>query len=153
MSSIPEKYLEWAVNKDPDMEYVTFGNFVRRFDLSDRKAATTAYVQPIDSMQLRKYRRDKLKLSFRESLRHHETRFWAQRRLQVNSAIAANHAGVTVQEVGVIQAKVEFDQFVSGSHGHMCDDSLDDRRSEPFHSCSSLSYSNPSITNSSGHRQ
>ncbi|KAG0246571.1 hypothetical protein BG011_002387, partial [Mortierella polycephala] len=42
----------------------------------------------------------------------------------------ANHAGVTVQEVGVTQAKVEFDQFASGSHGYIFGDSLDDRRSE-----------------------
>lgn len=130
MSSIPEKHLGWALNKQQGTEHVTFPNFVRRFDLSDQKAATTAYAQLTDSIQLRKHRRDNLKQAFREFRRHHETRFWAQRRLQVNSAIAANHAGVAVQEVGVTRAKVEFDQFTSGSHGSMYGDSLDDRRSE-----------------------
>jgi hypothetical protein len=37
--SVSLAYLKWALDKEQDKEYVSFGNFVRRFGLFDEESA------------------------------------------------------------------------------------------------------------------
>ncbi|KAG9061325.1 hypothetical protein KI688_007303 [Linnemannia hyalina] len=99
------------MNKESGKEHVSFGNFVRHFDLTDRDSATKAYTALIDSPLLRSERRNKLQSAFRDFLDNHAERFWAELESQVCSEITAKQAGATAQKVGVKQAEISYTKY------------------------------------------
>ncbi|KAF9367259.1 hypothetical protein BGX21_007638, partial [Mortierella sp. AD011] len=50
-------YLEWANDKKPRKAHVSFPNFVKMFDLTDKETAIEAFLSLISSSVLRETRR------------------------------------------------------------------------------------------------
>ncbi|ORZ07749.1 hypothetical protein BCR41DRAFT_388817 [Lobosporangium transversale] len=103
-----QSHIQWAEAKHTGTEHVSFENFVRKFNLSDRESATNDYKHLIKSKRLRETRRESLEKSFVKFQCHHEDIFWAQRKveisrikLQLSSDSTSNDAVVDLQEAAV----------------------------------------------------
>ncbi|KAF9190139.1 hypothetical protein BGZ49_003733 [Haplosporangium sp. Z 27] len=112
MSVLPT-HLKWALEKSPGKEHVSFGNFVRHFNLSDKEAASQAFTLLVNSELIRSERRAKLQTAFKDFALHHEERFWAERDIQISSEVTAKQAGVKSQRVGIKQSGIAYDQYFS----------------------------------------
>ncbi|KAG0227482.1 hypothetical protein BGW41_003807 [Actinomortierella wolfii] len=97
--STPQAYLKWALEKEPGKEHVSFGNFVRHFNLVDRQSASDAFTLLIQSVKINQERQQKLKEAYKRFCDHHAERFWAERSLQVSSEVSAKQAGELSQKV------------------------------------------------------
>ncbi|KAG0360732.1 hypothetical protein BGZ54_009408 [Gamsiella multidivaricata] len=109
-------YLKWALEKVPGQEHVSFGNFVRHFNLSDRESASQAFTLLIGSRLIRSKRREKLQKAFKEFCDHRAERFWAEHNLQVSSEITAKQAEVISQRVGIKQSEIAYDRYFSSAN-------------------------------------
>lgn len=99
---------------------------MKHFDLSDRESATKAYGELIKADVICQKRRITLKTSFIHFCKHYEERFWTKRTLEVHTEEVANCAGLIVHEVGEVQSKAVFDNFLSKTHSEL-DSVLHDR--------------------------
>ncbi|KAI8605968.1 hypothetical protein EDD21DRAFT_362174 [Dissophora ornata] len=107
-------YLNWALNIEPKKEHVSFVNFVRKFDFTNRDVAHKAYLSLIESQHIRQCRRKRLLEAYNSFRARNEEGFWAERALLVNSAIAAKKSAVMIQEAGLQEAD-------SGLQRYPCD--------------------------------
>ncbi|KAF8949450.1 hypothetical protein BGZ46_005133, partial [Entomortierella lignicola] len=99
-----------TLEKSPGKEHVSFGNFVRHFNLSDKEAASQAFTLLVNSELIRSERRAKLQNAFEGFCLHHEERFWAERNIQVSSEVTAKKAGVKSQRVGIKQSEIAYNR-------------------------------------------
>ncbi|KAG0269639.1 hypothetical protein BGZ95_001996 [Linnemannia exigua] len=53
--------------------------------------------------------------AFEEFQRHRADQFWIDRVVQVSTEVAAKRAGIVVQEAGVKQIQISFDQYIVAS--------------------------------------
>lgn len=106
-------HLRWVLDKVKGEEHVTFENFVRNFNCTERRLATRTYAKLIDSDEIRSRRREKLRESFNDFLNHRQEIFWSERRLEVSSEIVANDAGVSVKETGGVTSRDGFTQLLA----------------------------------------
>ncbi|KAF9080094.1 hypothetical protein BGX23_002651 [Mortierella sp. AD031] len=97
-------YLNWALNIEPKKEHVSFVNFVRKFDFTNRNVAHEAYSSLLESQHIRQCRRKRLHEAYNSFRARNEEGFWAERALLVNSAIAAKKSAVMIQEAGLQEA-------------------------------------------------
>lgn len=118
MTRLPLEYLRWA-EKTTATEHVSLRSFVKHFDLSDRESATKAYGELIEADVIRQKRRIALKTSFIHFRKHYEERFWTKRVLEVRTEEVANRTGLIVHEVGEVQSKAVFDNFLSKTHSEL----------------------------------
>ncbi|KAF9143749.1 hypothetical protein BGX30_014907 [Mortierella sp. GBA39] len=88
MSGLPT-HIKWALEKLPGKEHVSFGNFIRHFNLNDRNSASQAFALLIGSRLIRNDRWEKLQKAFQDFYDHHAERFWAEHEFQVCSEASA----------------------------------------------------------------
>ncbi|CAO3571024.1 unnamed protein product [Mortierella alpina] len=110
-------HLKWALKKSTGREHVSFGNFVRHFNLADQESASDAFALLISSDQISRDRREKLQKNFKEFCDHHAERFWAERNAKISSEVTAKQAGVISQRVGLKQSEIEYRQHFSRTTG------------------------------------
>ncbi|KAF9934130.1 hypothetical protein BGZ65_003874, partial [Modicella reniformis] len=126
-----ERYLEWATDKKPKKEHVSFPNFVKRFDIYDKDTANEKFSSLIGSSRLRDGRRNKLRKAYNNFLERYEDSFWEQRalkvasrRLKINFAIAAKETAVIIQNTSVKETISESIRYQTGLE--MIEDSDDE---------------------------
>ncbi|KAI1294264.1 hypothetical protein EDD11_008200 [Mortierella claussenii] len=89
--SVPPEHLNWVFENASSWEHVLFANFVRRFDLKDRK----------------------IKKAFETFQLHRQDMFWAKRDLKLKTAVSALEAGVIAHDMRIKQAKISSAQHFS----------------------------------------
>ncbi|KAF8926489.1 hypothetical protein BGZ47_002688 [Haplosporangium gracile] len=104
---ITKVHLDWALDKRPSKEHVSFKNFVIKFGFTDKESAHDAYQSLINSQLIRKRRQAKLHKAYKIFQERSEVSFWAtqalknaDRMLLLSSATVAKNAGVVIQEAG-----------------------------------------------------
>ncbi|KAF9115716.1 hypothetical protein BGW39_002972 [Mortierella sp. 14UC] len=97
-------FLNWALKVEPKKEHVSFVNFVRKFDFTERDVAHEAYLSLIGSQHIRQCRRKQLHEAYNSFRARNEEGFWAERALLVSSANAAKKSVVMIQEAGLLEA-------------------------------------------------
>ncbi|KAF9083368.1 hypothetical protein BGX27_004155, partial [Mortierella sp. AM989] len=109
-------YLNWACDKEHKKEHVSFSNFVKKFDITDKKSANEAYLSLIRSRHIRENRRKRLHERYRVFRERNEDIFWerralkiADRRLLINSAIVAKKTAIMNQKAGVKETSSGFE--------------------------------------------
>ncbi|KAF9286854.1 hypothetical protein BGZ68_002513 [Mortierella alpina] len=108
------KYFKWAVSPSPNhKEHVTFGIFVRHFDLTNRESASRLYKSLIQSHGISSSRKDLLQKEYKIFCDNHAELFWADRNLRVSSEICAKKAAVMLQELGLKQSIIAFENLLS----------------------------------------
>ena len=114
-------YLKWARKCEPGKEHVSFKNFVRKFDFTDKKAAHNAYSSLIESHLIRKSRRDHLRRAYSTFWARNEEMFWAhrtldiaERALRINTAVVAKRSAIAAQNAGLREATAAFERYFSG---------------------------------------
>ncbi|KAI8350254.1 hypothetical protein B0O80DRAFT_133731 [Mortierella sp. GBAus27b] len=147
MSAASRVHLKWALEKEPGKEHVTFGNFVRHFNLADRQSASDAFTLLVESTEISRDRQQRLWEAYKYFCEHHAERFWAERSLQINSEVSAKQAGALSQNVGVKQSEIGYRKYFSSIGAS--DESLDipaATQASDHTSCSLPGPSNSPIT-------
>lgn len=98
-------------------DHVTFGNFVRHFNLADQQSATDAYVLLLQSDEISRDRRRRLQQTYEDFIDHHAKRFWAERSLRISSEVTAKQAAIVSQEVGLKQSEIGYSRHFSNIGG------------------------------------
>ncbi|KAG0011249.1 hypothetical protein BGZ80_000825 [Entomortierella chlamydospora] len=131
-------YLNWACNKAHKKEHVSFSNFVKKFDITDKESANEAYLSLINSDHIRENRRKRLGDAYRVFRERNEDIFWerralkiADRRLLINSAIVAKKTAIMNQKAGVKETSSGFRRYQSDLEAiYDSDEVIDDDESE-----------------------
>ncbi|KAF9181538.1 hypothetical protein BGZ51_005376 [Haplosporangium sp. Z 767] len=113
-------YLKWTYDKERKKEYVSFVNFVKKFDITDKESANRAYFSLISSSNIRGSRRKRVHEKYEEFRQRNVNAFWGQRALKaadrkllVNSVIIAKETAVMNQRAGVKETSSEFRRYHS----------------------------------------
>jgi hypothetical protein len=113
-------HLDWALRKEPNVEHVSFKNFVITFGFTDKESAHEAYISLVNSQQIRNKRQVKLQKAYNFFRRRSEDSFWATRTLKVAdhmllvaSATVAKKAGAVIQEAGLREANEGIKRYPS----------------------------------------
>ncbi|KAF9417759.1 hypothetical protein BGZ94_009868 [Podila epigama] len=115
-------YLAWATDKEHEKEHVSFSNFVKKFDITDKKSANEAFLSLISSPRLRETRRKRLQDAYKKFRERHEDIFWerralkvADRRLLINCATIAKETAVIAQKASIKETSSGFRRYQSNS--------------------------------------
>ncbi|KAF9345756.1 hypothetical protein BGX34_004508, partial [Mortierella sp. NVP85] len=114
-------HLAWATDKKPKKEHVSFPNFVRKFDITDRKTASEAFSSLISSIHLRQTRRNKLQAAYKTFRERHEDTFWERRALTVADKRLVTTSATIAKETAVIAQKASIKETVSGFKRYRAD--------------------------------